>query len=58
MLTLEQVSALARLFERDGRKTWPEFADCIRAAQHGYDCIMIHWGGMWLGIERDGYTHS
>jgi hypothetical protein len=22
------------------------------------DCIMIEAGGMWLGIERDGYTHS
>ena len=21
-------------------------------------CIMIPWCGMWLGIERDGYTHS
>ena len=27
-------------------------------AQSGYDCIMIHWSGMWLGIEDDGYTHS
>lgn len=24
----------------------------------GYDCIMIFWCGMWLGIEPDGYTHS
>jgi len=24
----------------------------------GYDCIMINIWGMWLGIERDGYTHS
>lgn len=21
-------------------------------------CIMIPYAGMWLGIERDGYTHS
>jgi hypothetical protein len=20
--------------------------------------VMIHWCGMWLGIETDGYTHS
>lgn len=26
--------------------------------QPGYDCVMLHWQGMWLGIERDGYTHS
>ncbi len=24
----------------------------------GYDCIMVQWCGMWLGIETDGYTHS
>jgi predicted transcriptional regulator of viral defense system len=22
------------------------------------DCVMLPWCGMWLGIERDGYTHS
>tara|TARA_R110002020_G_scaffold33678_2_gene102467 strand:- start:355 stop:531 length:177 start_codon:yes stop_codon:yes gene_type:complete len=26
--------------------------------QPGWDCVMIKWSGMWLGIERDGYTHS
>jgi len=25
---------------------------------HGYDCLMVKWAGMWLGIEADGYTHS
>jgi len=24
----------------------------------GGDCIMVPYAGMWLGIERDGYTHS
>jgi len=24
----------------------------------GPGCIMLHWRGMWLGIEPDGYTHS
>ena len=24
----------------------------------GYDCLMINIWGMWIGIERDGYTHS
>lgn len=24
----------------------------------GHDCIMIPWQGMWLGVEKDGYTHS
>jgi hypothetical protein len=24
----------------------------------GGDCVMVPYAGMWLGIERDGYTHS
>ena len=24
----------------------------------GWGCIMLHWQNMWLGIEKDGYTHS
>jgi hypothetical protein len=24
----------------------------------GGDCIMVPYAGMWLGIEKDGYTHS
>lgn len=23
-----------------------------------FGCIMVQWCSMWLGIERDGYTHS
>ena len=30
---------------------------CKRVMQ-GYDCLMIKWCGMWLGIETDGFTHS
>lgn len=29
-----------------------------RTVQAGWDCIMVQWSGMWLGIESDGYTHS
>lgn len=29
-----------------------------RAVYPGWDCIMLPWQGMWLGIEPDGYTHS
>ena len=29
-----------------------------KTARQGYDCIMVPWCGMWLGIESDGYTHS
>lgn len=29
-----------------------------KTVAHSYDCIMLMWRGMWLGIEKDGYTHS
>ena len=35
--------------------TYKQFRRSVRA---GWDCIMVHWCNMWLGIEKDGYTHS
>jgi len=35
--------------------TYREFRRHVRSC---FDYIMIPWQGMWLGIERDGYTHS
>ena len=29
-----------------------------RTVLMGYNCVMVQWCGMWLGIETDGYTHS
>ena len=29
-----------------------------KSVQTGFDCLMVKWQGMWLGIEKDGYTHS
>ena len=29
-----------------------------KTVQPGWDCVMLEWCGMWLGIETDGYTHS
>jgi len=29
-----------------------------RTVQQSFDCLMVRWSGMWLGIEIDGYTHS
>jgi len=32
-----------------------------KSAQPYFDdsgCIMVQWANMWVGIERDGYTHS
>ena len=24
----------------------------------GYGAVMVRFAGMWLGVERDGHTHS
>ncbi len=37
------------------RLTYRQFRKSVHV---GSGCIMIHWCGMWLGIEPDGYTHS
>lgn len=55
-LNRHQTIALYRLWQRDGQSmTYPAFR---RTAQPGWDCIMVKWCGMWIGIEADGYTHS
>ncbi len=54
--TRKQREALARTWKRDsGGLTYRQFR---RTVLGGYDCIMVKWCGMWLGIEPDGYTHS
>ena len=65
-ITKPQQMALARLVTRDADRakeasripTWHNYRTARKAVQVGYDCIMIFWCGMWLGIEKDGYTHS
>lgn len=37
---------------------WRRFRRSIRPTFGCDGCIMLHWRGMWLGIEHDGYTHS
>ena len=57
ILTKQQRLALKRIYERDTTVT-PTYRDFRRSALPGSNCIMVHWKGMWLGIEHDGYTHS
>ena len=35
--------------------TYRQFRNTVKA---GYDCVMVQWCGMWVGIELDGYAHS
>jgi len=41
--------------QNDQGMTYIEFR---RTVQQGFNCLMVQWSGMWLGIETDGYTHS
>ena len=58
-MTPEQMQAIQRKFQQspDGAENFEEFL--ARASEPLYDgVIALHWCGMWLGIETDGYTHS
>lgn len=35
--------------------TYKQFRAYVKPS---FDCLMVPWQGMWLGIEPDGYTHS
>jgi hypothetical protein len=56
-ITRAQWDAIKRKYGQnpDG-KTLQEFCNSVQPAMDGL--IMVPWCGMWLGIERDGYTHS
>ena len=54
----EQQTALKRVWERNpNEKTYLQFRRSAHYS-HGVECFMVTWCGMWLGIEKDGYTHS
>lgn len=37
---------------------YQRFRKTVKPSFDGSGCVMLFWKGMWLGIERDGYTHS
>lgn len=55
--TRAQRLAIRRTYERsaDNATSYRAFR---RRVIPGPDCILLPWCGMWLGIERDGYTHT
>ncbi len=60
-ITREQYQALRRKYERDpnGADDFESFKNQAVPGGIGSDkYILLHWCGMWLGIELDGYTHS
>ena len=56
-LSKEQQTALNRVWTRNNQgKSYLAFRRTVCAT---FDCaVLVHWSGMWLGIEPDGYTHS
>lgn len=56
MLTREQRQSLFKVWSRDSQGM--SYLQFRRTVQRSMDCVMVKWCGMWLGIERDGYTHS
>lgn len=56
ILTREQRESLYRKWIQSNQGL--SYKQFRKTVQIGYDCIMVPWCGMWLGIETDGYTHS
>ena len=59
-ITEAQFNSLLRTFlhNQDGSPNWISFRRRCRQGVGLDGAIMIHWCGMWLGIEPDGYAHS
>lgn len=61
--TKAQRCAMKRLYDRymsgdtHDTITYREWRKGVKPA-FGIDCLMVQQWGMWIGIERDGHTHS
>lgn len=67
-LTRKQREALHKVFVRkyphidalraeDARGLYRRFRRTVQP-EIGGSAVMIRYAGMWVGIEKDGYTHS
>jgi len=58
-ITKAQRKAIKKIYDRrDPSTAHLSYRTFRKNVVHGYDCLMVQWAGMWLGIESDGYTHS
>jgi len=55
--TKEQRKALYRKYQQDPNGS-PSYRHFRKRVVQGWDCIMIPWCNMLVGIETDGYTHT
>lgn len=64
LLTRAQREALKRVWDRlqvadvQPAPSYRQFRRSVRGTFCSDNCVMVPFAGMWLGIERDGYTHS
>jgi len=67
--TKAQRAALKRVFDRqpiwsdgpEGGQRLLRYRQFRASIQPSFGCdgaVMVRFAGMWLGIERDGYTHA
>jgi len=58
-LTKPQQESLKRkwMFWNEG-KSYLRFRRSVQNIIGGDGAVCVQWNGMWLAIERDGYTHS
>jgi len=48
-----------RGYERTVKVPSTQYRRFLKTVQSAFgDCLMVPYAGMWLGIEKDGYTHS
>ena len=59
-LTQEQRLALREVYSRgvNDEESFNTFLSRATFELGGYGAVMVPWAGMWLGIEKDGHTHS
>lgn len=59
-ITEAQYDSLLRKWRQnpDGTFSIQEFTAKVVPEFGSHGCIMVPWCGMWLGIEKDGHTHS
>lgn len=58
MITREQRKALAKAWQREPQGTYRAFRKAVQRTIGCDGAIVVPWCGMWLCIERDGYTHT
>ena len=59
-LTEAQTHALRELYCRssDGNRSLDDFIHTAIPELGSTGCILVHWCGMTVGIESDGYRHT